>query len=152
VLSGTERPGVLEAAADGTSVERELLEDLASLVAQLLISKGLHSDYLERARRLEPKSLAAEMQWGLLPPLTFGSGQIVISGLLEPCYEVGGDAFDYALDAGTAAVGISDAMGHGIQASLLSRSAGSSASTTVGTGAPPRCWDGWSWTQGASPG
>jgi hypothetical protein len=49
VLCGMERLGVLEAAVDGTSAQRALLEDVASLVAQLLISKGLHSDYLERA-------------------------------------------------------------------------------------------------------
>jgi serine phosphatase RsbU (regulator of sigma subunit) len=119
-----ERLGVLE--LHGTDLKGESEEwqdtvrDLASLIAQLLTSKGLHSDYLESARRQEPMSLAAEMQWALLPPLTFGSSRVIISGLLEPCYEVGGDAFDYALDAGAAVVGIFDAMGHGVEASLLS--------------------------------
>jgi serine phosphatase RsbU (regulator of sigma subunit) len=120
VVSGMERLGVLGAAVEGPGCDREVLADLAALVGQLLISKGLHSDYLERARRLAPMSLAAEMQWALLPPLTFGSESVVISGLLEPCYEVGGDAFDYALDSGEAVVGIFDAMGHGVEASLLS--------------------------------
>jgi serine phosphatase RsbU (regulator of sigma subunit) len=118
LLAGMERLGVLE--AEGTDHLTEDIRDVASLVGQLIISKGLHSDYLERARRLEPMSLAAEMQWALLPPLTFGSSRVLISGLLEPCYEVGGDAFDYALDADQAAVGIFDAMGHGVEASLLS--------------------------------
>jgi serine phosphatase RsbU (regulator of sigma subunit) len=120
LLAGMERLGVLELVGSGAAQLPDTVRDLASLVAQLLISKGLHSDYLECARRLEPMSLAAEMQWGLLPPLTFGSSAVLISGLLEPCYEVGGDAFDYALDAGQAAVGIFDAMGHGVEASLLS--------------------------------
>jgi len=120
LLAGLERLGVLEVAGAEARRSPQTVRDLASLVAQLLISKGLHSDYLECARRLEPMSLAAEMQWALLPPLTFGSSRVIISGLLEPCYEVGGDAFDYALDAGQAAVGIFDAMGHGVEASLLS--------------------------------
>ena len=120
LLSGMERLGVLEAVAKDPHVGRELLPDLASVVAQLLITKGRHSDYLERSRRQFHMSLAAEMQWALLPPLTFGSDAVVISGLLEPSYEVGGDAFDYSLDAREAAVGIFDAMGHGVHASLLS--------------------------------
>jgi serine phosphatase RsbU (regulator of sigma subunit) len=120
LLAGMERLGVLELVGPGAARLPDTVRDLASLVAQLLISKGLHSDYLECARRLEPMSLAAEMQWALLPPLTFGSSTVLISGLLEPCYEVGGDVFDYALDAGQAAVGIFDAMGHGVEASLLS--------------------------------
>jgi len=120
LLAGMERLGVLEVATEEPNEVREDIRDLASLVGQLVVSKGLHSDYLECARRMEPMSLAAEMQWAVLPPLTFGSSTVLISGLLEPCYEVGGDAFDYALDAEEAAVGIFDAMGHGVDASLLS--------------------------------
>jgi hypothetical protein len=44
-------------------------------------------------------SPATEMQWQLLPPLTFVTPQVVIAGLLEPAYEVAGDAFDYASTA-----------------------------------------------------
>jgi serine phosphatase RsbU (regulator of sigma subunit) len=120
LLAGMERLGVLELIGPPAARSADTVRDLASLVALLLMSKGLHSDYLECARRLEPMSLAAEIQWGLLPPLTFGCSTVLISGLLEPCYEVGGDAFDYALDAGQVAVGIFDAMGHGVDASLLS--------------------------------
>ena len=120
LLCGMERVGVLEAVAKDPHVGRELLPDLASVVALLLLTKGRHSDYLERSRRQHPMSLAAEMQWALLPPLAFGSDAVVISGLLEPSYEVGGDVFDYSLDAREAAVGIFDAMGHGVHASLLS--------------------------------
>jgi serine phosphatase RsbU (regulator of sigma subunit) len=44
---------------------------------------------------------------------------VVVSGLLAPAYDVGGDAFDYALNGNVAHVGIFDAVGHGLQASLL---------------------------------
>jgi serine phosphatase RsbU (regulator of sigma subunit) len=64
-------------------------------------------------------ALPAEMQHDLLPPLTFGTDRLVISGLLAPAYEVGGDAFDYALNGNIAHLALFDAVGHGLQASLL---------------------------------
>jgi serine phosphatase RsbU (regulator of sigma subunit) len=64
-------------------------------------------------------TLPAEMQHGLLPPLTFGTSRVVISGLLAPAYEVGGDAYDYALNGNIAHVAVFDAVGHGLHASLL---------------------------------
>ncbi|MDP9436440.1 MAG: serine/threonine-protein phosphatase, partial [Actinomycetota bacterium] len=64
-------------------------------------------------------TLAAELQHSLLPPLTFGTDRIVVSGQLSPTYEVGGDAFDYALDGNVAHLAIFDALGHGLLSSLL---------------------------------
>jgi hypothetical protein len=99
LLSGMERLGVLSAVVDSDRCDRTVLPDLASLVGQLLISKGLHSTTSSGRGGSHPCRSRPEMQWALLPPLTFGSRSVVISGLLEPCYEVGGDVFDYALDA-----------------------------------------------------
>ena len=53
-------------------------------------------------------------------PLTFGTEGIVISGLLEPAYEVGGDSFDYAVNGDLAHFGLFDMMGHGLEAASLS--------------------------------
>jgi serine phosphatase RsbU (regulator of sigma subunit) len=64
-------------------------------------------------------TLPAEMQHALLPPLTFGTTRVILSGLLAPAYEVGGDAFDYALNGHIAHVAVFDAVGHGLHASLL---------------------------------
>jgi serine phosphatase RsbU (regulator of sigma subunit) len=64
-------------------------------------------------------SLPAEMQHRLLPPLTFGTERVVVSGLLAPAYDVGGDAFDYALNGDVLHIAVFDAVGHGLQASLL---------------------------------
>jgi serine phosphatase RsbU (regulator of sigma subunit) len=64
-------------------------------------------------------SLAAELAWNLLPPLTFGTDRLVISGVLAPVYELGGDSFDYSVDAETAQIAIFDAMGHGLESGLL---------------------------------
>jgi serine phosphatase RsbU (regulator of sigma subunit) len=64
-------------------------------------------------------SLVAEMQWGLLPPLTYVTPKVVISALLEPAYEVAGDAFDYAVNGDTAHIAIIDPVGHDLTASVL---------------------------------
>jgi serine phosphatase RsbU (regulator of sigma subunit) len=60
-------------------------------------------------------SLAAEIAWNLLPPLTFGTDRLVISAVLAAVYDVCGDSFDYAVDAATARFAVFDAMGHGME-------------------------------------
>ncbi len=128
LLDGVERLGILELviAAEGrelTSVERSNCTQFAHMVAELLVSNSLYTDSYEWARRREPMTLAAEMQHWLLPPLTFGTNRVVISGLLAPAYEVGGDAYDYALNGNIAHVAMFDAVGHGLQASVLANMA-----------------------------
>jgi serine phosphatase RsbU (regulator of sigma subunit) len=71
-------------------------------------------------------TVAAELQWDLLPPQTFSDSRVTISGVLEPTYEVAGDSFDYALNGDTLLFMIADAMGHGFEATML---------TTVAIGA-----------------
>jgi serine phosphatase RsbU (regulator of sigma subunit) len=123
LLDGVERLGVLEVelAGDGPVEDalRAALASLAHLLAELLVSNAAYTDHYEWTRREQPMALAAEMQHTLLPPLTFGTSQLIITGLLAPAYEVGGDAFDYALNGGIAHVAVFDAVGHGLTASLL---------------------------------
>lgn len=127
LLDGAERLGVLGltlAAVD--PVVRVRCGWLATLVAELLLSKGQYSDTYAQTRRRQPMGLAAEMQWQLLPPLTFVTPRVVIAGLLEPAYEVAGDAFDYALNGDTAHLAVLDPVGHDLTASVL-------AAVTVGS-------------------
>ena len=49
-----------------------------------------------------PSGLAAELQWSLLPPLTYAAGGVTVAGALEPAYDIAGDTIDYAVDFGTA--------------------------------------------------
>jgi serine phosphatase RsbU (regulator of sigma subunit) len=65
-------------------------------------------------------TIPAEIQWTQLPPLTFVSARVAIAGVLAPTAEVAGDSFDYALNGDTAQVAILDAMGHGMEATLMS--------------------------------
>jgi hypothetical protein len=121
---GTERVGALALVAvaeEGTAGEEQVAtyERFAHLTAQLLVLKSAYGDDLEATRRRRRMSVAAELLWGLLPPLTFGTDDVVISGLVEPCYDIGGDAFDYAVNGGCAHLAIFDAMGHGLTAAGL---------------------------------
>jgi hypothetical protein len=115
LLDGMERLGVAEVLAD-TPVPAERVpayEAAASLLAELLVTRSLYSDAVERVRRREPMRLAAEMLRAQLPPLTFSTGSLTISGILEPSYDVGGDAFDYAVNGDIAHLALFDAVGHG---------------------------------------
>jgi serine phosphatase RsbU (regulator of sigma subunit) len=120
MLDGGDRVGVLALRfAEVTPGRRLLARRLAALATELLLSKGAHTDVYFRARRSRSMTLAAEMQWQLLPPLTLLSPRVCVSGILEPAYEVGGDAFDYAVNHETAHFAIFDAMGHGLGASVM---------------------------------
>lgn len=119
---GSERLGVLEvtvAAADVAAIQPGA-EDFADLVAALLVTRWAYGDVFELVRRVRPMQLPAEIQWRLLPPTTVRAEGVSLSGLLEPWNEVGGDAFDYALNDGRLHVALFDAMGHGLNATLLS--------------------------------
>jgi hypothetical protein len=127
LLDGAERLGVLGLTfPDVDDPLRERCGWLATLVAELLMTKGQYTDSYFLARRRHPMSPAAEMQWQLLPPLTLVTPRVVVAGLLEPAYEVAGDAFDYALNGDTAHVALIDPVGHDLTASVL-------AAVTVGS-------------------
>ena len=71
LLDGSDQVGVLAltlAAVDDD--DRRLLRPLAGLVADILVTKNAYTDQFFQARRREPMSVSAEIQWTLLPPLT----------------------------------------------------------------------------------
>lgn len=121
LLLGCERMGVLEVVSPGAADEAMdgPAWEVAVNVAQILVNRRLYGDVVERMRRRLPMQVAAEIVWGLLPPLTFATDDLVITAILEPCYDVGGDIFDYALNDDVLSVGLFDTCGHGIKASTL---------------------------------
>ncbi|MFE9816768.1 PP2C family protein-serine/threonine phosphatase [Streptomyces sp. NBC_00236] len=119
LLDGTERLGVLRVGAPGAQVEADdALDRLAGLVALLLESKRGTSDLYSRLVRRRKMKVAAEMEWRLMPPRTFATDRLLISAVMEPAYEVSGDAFDYALAGDTMHLSVFDAMGHDTAAGL----------------------------------
>ncbi|CAA9314631.1 MAG: Stage II sporulation protein E [uncultured Nocardioidaceae bacterium] len=122
VIDGTDRTGVLELCVDepGTAEDTRtlllVLERYAHAVAQALLSKDQYGDVFELLRRSRPMTLGTELLGAMLPPATFATDGLVITAMLEPAYANGGDAFDYAVNAGCAHMAVLDGMGHGLEA------------------------------------
>ena len=120
LLDGADRLGALGvtvAVADERTVRR--VRHMASITALLAVTKSVYGDNLVLARRTRDMDLAAEMRWSMLPPLTFTNDRVALAGMLEPAYEIAGDAFDYAVNGETAHLAIIDAIGHGLEASRM---------------------------------
>jgi hypothetical protein len=136
LLDGTERLGVLRATtthmddsvADG-------LRALAALVALMVVSKRPHSDTLTRLTRSRPMSVAAEIVWPLVPPLAFATEDVVVSAVLEPAYDIGGDTVDYAVLGDQLHLSIFDSMGHDQSAGLTASLATATCRTSRRAGA-----------------
>lgn len=125
LVNDSERLGAMEvrlpaALAPDDPPVREGAELLALVVGELLVSKSAYGDTIRRTRRSRVMSTEAEMLWRTLPPLTCVTHSLTLAAALEPCYEVGGDAFDYAIDHDNLRMNIFDAVGHGLTAALTS--------------------------------
>jgi hypothetical protein len=127
VVDGAARLGVMAVTVAGVDAEaRSVADSLAGVVAALLVTRGQCTDVYTTLQRSQEFSLAAEMQWDLLPPLSLDSGRVSVAGLIQPAYEVGGDSFDYAVNGETLHFAVFDAMGHGLESSQLAHLAVSS--------------------------
>ncbi|MGK5682140.1 PP2C family protein-serine/threonine phosphatase [Actinoplanes sp. URMC 104] len=119
MVDGTDRLGVIEFVADtGDPGFLRRCELVGGLIGHLLASTSERGDLIERVRRSRPMSPAAELLWRLLPPLTASFDRAVVSAVLQPCYEVGGDGYDYAVDDGAMHLTVLDAVGRGLEAGL----------------------------------
>jgi len=124
LLDGVERLGVLDLRFPrGTDVSDASLGDqirwFTHLIGHLIAAKSPYGDNFHRARSGGQRSVASELVWSLLPPLTMACHEVVISGLLEPAEQVAGDVFDYAMQDGVAHVAMFDATGHDLHSSVI---------------------------------
>jgi len=120
VLQGSERTGVL--AVTVPAIDPDVLAELALLgvFAGLTIScTATVSDIPHLRRRGRTMSLAATMQWELMPPLAAATDRVAVAGVLEPAYDIAGDGFDYAFNGDELDFALFDGMGHGISSSIL---------------------------------
>ncbi len=127
MVDGSERLGVADVVAlrrpDDPEAFQRSCETLVGLLGHLVTVKLPYGDGLHRVRRTRPMSPAGELVLQMLPPLTFSCHRLVISGVLEPSYDIGGDAYDYAVDDELARMLVLDAMGRGLSAALTSAAA-----------------------------
>ncbi|MGW5419396.1 PP2C family protein-serine/threonine phosphatase [Streptomyces sp. NPDC003943] len=120
LLDGGDQAGVLAVTLDTVDDDdRRILRRIAGLVAAALQTKNGYTDLFFRTRRDEAMSVAAEIQWSLLPPLAMSMPRVAVAGVLEPAYDVAGDSFDYALNGDVLHLAMIDAMGHGLDAATM---------------------------------
>lgn len=117
-----ERLGVLQVALPARPDEVVLrrLSVAAIAVAYVVAAARRYTDLFEMARRRREFELPAEMQWEMLPVMAYTGPDFAVAGSVEPAYDIAGDNFDYNVDRGGVAVSLTDAMGHGTQAAILS--------------------------------
>jgi serine phosphatase RsbU (regulator of sigma subunit) len=71
------------------------------------------------ARRATRLTLAAEMQWQLLPGRSVTRPEFSLGAHLEPAYAIFGDNFDWSVSANHLTLTVSNGMGQGMEAALL---------------------------------
>ncbi|MEV7095012.1 PP2C family protein-serine/threonine phosphatase [Amycolatopsis sp. NPDC051045] len=128
LLDGAERLGVLEvevaSAADLYDPGlRTQCRWAALLIGHLVVLMTHYGDGIDLVRHRRTRTVAGELIWSILPPLTAGVDGFVVSGVVEPRHAVAGDAFDYSLSEDTARLLILDAVGHDLRSGLLAATA-----------------------------
>jgi hypothetical protein len=126
LIDGVDRLGVLRLRMtdlpDPLTARPDVVAEVrwfSHLVAHILASKSAFTDSVHRARRTGPRTVASELIYSMLPPLTVACDGLVLAGRLEPRDRVAGDVFDYAIDDGVAHFALADATGHDLNASLI---------------------------------
>jgi hypothetical protein len=119
LVDGVERLGVVSVQAPAfDAATLETCRALVSLIALITIDKAAYSDAYTKRQRVSPMALPSEMVWAFLAPRTIGTDRFTSSAVLEPAYDLGGDAFDHSTLDHTLHLGIFDSMGHDLAAGL----------------------------------
>ncbi len=117
-----DRLGVLSVVLPGGDHVRGCLEELAEIaevLAHAVIVAERETDLYMQARRTNRLTLAAEMQWQLLPGRSCARREYELGAQLEPAYAIFGDNFDWSVTADRLLLYVTNGMGEGIEASLL---------------------------------
>ncbi len=120
INEGSDRTGVLAVTVpEATDEVLSACRELGLFAGYLIATHARSTDVYNLHRRRRSLSLAASMQWDLLPPLVLKTGRVAIAAVLEPAYEVGGDCFDYALNDTVLDLAVFDPVGHGVGSALI---------------------------------
>jgi serine phosphatase RsbU (regulator of sigma subunit) len=117
-----DRLGVLTVTLpDGDAVRRseQELTDIAEVLGHEVVVAERDTDLFMQARRKDRLTLAAEMQWHLLPGRACARTEYELGAQLEPAYAIFGDNFDWSATADNLTLYVTNGMGEGIEASLL---------------------------------
>ena len=116
-----ERLGVLvvqTSLPSGTGLTSDL-SAVADELAVALRAAGAVTDRYHRVTRRERLTMAAELQWELLPGRSLGDDRFLVAGQLEPAYAVFGDHFDWTLAGDRLTITVLNGAGDGLDAAVL---------------------------------
>jgi hypothetical protein len=133
-----ERLGVLSVRRPPDSrASSDELSSVAGTLARAIVVANTATDIYREIRRRKRLTVAAEMQWELLPGRTCAADEFCLAGQLEPAYAVSGDNFDWSISADSLTLSVTNGMGSGIAAGLLTQLAVSSLRNARRSGAGP---------------
>ncbi|MFG3345799.1 PP2C family protein-serine/threonine phosphatase [Streptomyces sp. NPDC048018] len=104
--------------ADVGALLPELGHVCESLGHEILVAER-DTDLYVLARRAARLTLAAEMQWQLLPGRACARPEFALGAHLEPAYAIFGDNYDWSVSDGRLTLTVTNGMGEGIEAALL---------------------------------
>ncbi|MGP3988361.1 PP2C family protein-serine/threonine phosphatase [Streptomyces sp. 3N207] len=117
-----DRLGVLSVTLPRDTHAVGLLPELGDLCVALgheITVAERDTDLYQRARRATRLTVAAEMQWQLLPGHSFRRKEFALGAHLEPAYSASGDNVDWSVSAEHLTVTVTNGMGEGVEAALL---------------------------------
>ncbi|QNP61726.1 PP2C family protein-serine/threonine phosphatase [Streptomyces genisteinicus] len=118
-----DRLGVLSVRVPADRFTQDLVPELEyvcqALGHEILVAER-DTDLYVLARRAARLTLAAEMQWQLLPGRSCERDEFALGAHLEPAYAIFGDSYDWSVSADHLTLSVANGMGEGIEAALLS--------------------------------
>ncbi|MEW2391921.1 PP2C family protein-serine/threonine phosphatase [Streptomyces venezuelae] len=117
-----DRTGILRVRLPADSCDADVvreLGDVAEVLGHEIVVAERDTDLYLQARRADRLTLAAEMQWQLLPGRSCSRPEYDIGAQLEPAYAIHGDNFDWSASADDLTLTVTNGMGEGIEAALL---------------------------------
>ena len=120
-----ERIGVLLVEVPRES-DGELVEQLCAIADELAIAlraADRATDRYQQVTRRARLTMAAELQWDLLPSRSLGDERFLVAGQLEPAYAVCGDHFDWSVNGDRLTITVLNGFGDGLDAALLTTTA-----------------------------
>lgn len=100
----------------GSDWEESDWRALGAALALLVERADAATDRWELARRSHDYSVAAELQWQLMPRAGVSTPQVRLAALLEPAPQISSDLFDWSLNGSRLAITLLEASGRGIPA------------------------------------
>ncbi|MEU6880266.1 PP2C family protein-serine/threonine phosphatase [Streptomyces sp. NPDC046712] len=95
------------------------LEHICEALGHEILVAERDTDLYVLARRAARLTLAAEMQWQLLPGRSCARPEFSLGAHLEPAYAIFGDNYDWSASADHLTLTVTNGMGEGIEAALL---------------------------------